>query len=144
MPTHLHVQNATQGPSLSGVKLVWILSFPFPRPVATPRLKSLVCGSIYPSLEGEQLDSYHFHKYKRYYGKFKQPRPGLELLLSCPFPTESITHGYILSYIYIYIYIYKDQSAEVEENTNCFSAEDLDSSNECPGYMTLNNLMVRL
>ena len=29
------------------------------------------------------------------------------------------------------------------EFTDCISAEAWDSSNECPGYMTLYNLMVR-
>ena len=33
---------------LSGVKQVWIQSFPSPRLVASPRLKNLVCPTIYP------------------------------------------------------------------------------------------------
>ena len=41
-------QDMTRGQFLSGVWQVWIQSFPSPRLVASPRLKNLVCHTIYP------------------------------------------------------------------------------------------------
>ena len=40
-------QDMTQDQILSGVLQVWIQSFPSPRLVASPRLKNLVCPTIY-------------------------------------------------------------------------------------------------
>ena len=42
-PTPPLGQDMTQGQFLSGVKQVWIQSFPSPRLVASPRLKNLLC-----------------------------------------------------------------------------------------------------
>ena len=47
-PTPPLGQDMTQGQFLSGVEQVWIQSFPSPRLVASPRLKNLVCPTIYP------------------------------------------------------------------------------------------------
>ena len=47
-PTPPLGQDMTQGQFLSGVWQVWIQSFPSPRLVAPPRLKNLVCPTIYP------------------------------------------------------------------------------------------------
>ena len=47
-PTPPLGQDMTQGQFLSGVYQVWIQSFPSPRLVASPRLKNLVCPTIYP------------------------------------------------------------------------------------------------
>ena len=41
-------RDVTQDQFLSGVKLVWIKSFPFPRLVAKPKLKKKVYPTIYP------------------------------------------------------------------------------------------------
>ena len=41
-------QDMTQGQFLSEVQQVWIQSFPSSRLVASPRLKNLVCPTIYP------------------------------------------------------------------------------------------------
>ena len=46
-------QDITQGQFLSEIEQVWIHSFPSPSLVASPRLKNLVCPTIYPYLEGE-------------------------------------------------------------------------------------------
>ena len=46
-------QDMTQAQFLSGVQKAWIQSFPSPWLVASPRLKNLVCPTIYPLLEGE-------------------------------------------------------------------------------------------
>ena len=51
-PTPPLGKDMTQGQFLSGVKQVWIQSFPS-RLVASPMLKNLVCPTIYPKLEGE-------------------------------------------------------------------------------------------
>ena len=48
LPTPPLGQDMTQGQFLSGVWQVWIQSFPSPRLVASPRLKNLVCPTIYP------------------------------------------------------------------------------------------------
>ena len=48
LPTPPLGQDMTQGQFLSGVQQDWIQSFPSPRLVATPRLKNLVCPTIYP------------------------------------------------------------------------------------------------
>ena len=48
LPIHLLGQDMTQGQFLSGVQQVWIQSCPSPRLVASPRLKDLVCPTIYP------------------------------------------------------------------------------------------------
>ena len=48
LPTPPLGQDMTQGQFLSGVQQVWIQSFPSPRLVASPRLKNLVCPTIYP------------------------------------------------------------------------------------------------
>ena len=53
LPTPQLGQDMTQGQFLSGVYQVWIQSFPSPRLVASPRLKNLVCPTIYPYVEGE-------------------------------------------------------------------------------------------
>ena len=45
LPLH---QNVTQSQCLSGPVLIWIQSFPFPRPVAEPRLKSPICPVTNP------------------------------------------------------------------------------------------------
>ena len=47
-PTPPLGQDMTQGQFLSGVQQVWIQSFPYPRLVASPRLKNLVCPTIFP------------------------------------------------------------------------------------------------
>ena len=47
-PTAPLGQDMTQGQFLSGVLQVWIQSFLSPRLVASPRLKKLVCPTIYP------------------------------------------------------------------------------------------------
>ena len=47
LPTPPLVQDMTQGQFLSEVQQVWIQSFPSPRLVASPRLKNLVCPTIY-------------------------------------------------------------------------------------------------
>ena len=47
-PTPPLRQDMTQGQLLSGVLQVRIHSFPSPRQVASPRLKNLVCPTIYP------------------------------------------------------------------------------------------------
>ena len=52
LPTPPLSQDMTQGQFLSGVKQVWIQSFP-PRRVSSPRLKNSVRPTIYPLLEGE-------------------------------------------------------------------------------------------
>ena len=49
LPTPLG-QDMTQGQFLSGVWQVWIQSFPSPRLVASPRLKNLLCPTIYPTI----------------------------------------------------------------------------------------------
>ena len=41
-------QDMTQGQSLGGVWQIWIHSFPSPRLVASPRLKKLLCLTIFP------------------------------------------------------------------------------------------------
>ena len=65
---------------------VWIQSILSPRLVASPRLKNLVCPTIYPLLEGEYLDSYLS------YVKCNQSGPGFELVSPCPYPaTITIT-----------------------------------------------------
>ena len=48
LPTPPLGQDMTQGQFLSEVQQVWIQSFPSPRLVASPRLKNLVCPTIYP------------------------------------------------------------------------------------------------
>ena len=48
LPTPPLGQDMTQGQFLSGVQQVWIQSFPSPRLVTSPRLKNLVCPTIYP------------------------------------------------------------------------------------------------
>ena len=48
LPTPPLGQDMTQGQFLSEVLQVWIQSFPSPRLVASPRLKNLVCPTIYP------------------------------------------------------------------------------------------------
>ena len=58
LPTPPLGQDMTQGQFLSRVYQVWIQTFPFPRLVASTRLKNLVCPTIYPKLEGELFDSY--------------------------------------------------------------------------------------
>ena len=47
LPTPPLGQDMTQGQFLSEVWQVWIQSFPSPRVVASPRLKNLVCPTIY-------------------------------------------------------------------------------------------------
>ena len=47
LPTPPLGQDMTQGQFLSGVWQVWIQSFPSPRLVASPRLKNLVCPTIW-------------------------------------------------------------------------------------------------
>ena len=51
-PTPPLRQDATQGQFLSGFKQVWVQSFLFPRLVASPRLKNLVCATILPIAGG--------------------------------------------------------------------------------------------
>ena len=48
LPTPPLGQDMTQGQFLSGVHQVWIQSFPSPWLVASPRLKNLVCPTLYP------------------------------------------------------------------------------------------------
>ena len=48
LPTPPLGQDMTKVNFLSGVQQVWIQSFPSPRLVASPRLKNLVCPTIYP------------------------------------------------------------------------------------------------
>ena len=48
LPTPPFGQDMTQGQFLSGVYQVAIQSFPSPRLVASPKLKNLVCPTIYP------------------------------------------------------------------------------------------------
>ena len=52
-PTPPLGKDMTQGQFLSGVSQVWIQSFPSLRLVASPRMKNLVCPTIYPELDGE-------------------------------------------------------------------------------------------
>ena len=47
-PTPPLEQDMTQGQFLSGAQQVWIQSFLSPRLVASPRLKNLICPTIYP------------------------------------------------------------------------------------------------
>ena len=53
-------QDLTQGQLFSEVLLVWIQSFPYPRIVVLPRLKSLVYSTY--SLRGGEIDSCPFQK----------------------------------------------------------------------------------
>ena len=48
LPTPPLGLDMTQGQFLNGVEQVWSQSFPSPRLVASPRLKNLVCPTIYP------------------------------------------------------------------------------------------------
>ena len=66
-------QNVTQDQFFRGVQLVWIQSFPSPRPVAISRLKNPICPTIYLSLGGENSQEHCS------YVKCKQPHPGFEL-----------------------------------------------------------------
>ena len=69
-------------PDEQGAILVWIQSFPSPRPVAIPRLKSPVCSTVYPYL----CQEYYC------FVKCKQSRSGFELGLPCSLPvTITIT-----------------------------------------------------
>ena len=89
-----HRQNMTQSQFLTGVKLVWIQSFPSPILVAKPRLK------IPYSQGGEQIDSClsqgHQHKVK-----WKKPHPGFKSRSPILFPltitiTSSMSHYALL------------------------------------------------
>ena len=48
LPTPPLGRDMTQGQFLSGVKQVSIQSFPSPKLVASPKLKNLVCLTVYP------------------------------------------------------------------------------------------------
>ena len=56
--TPWHKQDVTQGQYLSGIKQVWIQSFPSLRQITIQRLKSPICSIFYSYLEGEYFDSY--------------------------------------------------------------------------------------
>ena len=47
-----HEQDTTQGQFSCKFKQIWMSSFPFPKLVAIPRLKSSVCPTIYPLVGG--------------------------------------------------------------------------------------------
>ena len=57
-PTPPLGQDMTQGQFLSGVQPVWIQSFPSSRLVASPRLKNLVCPTIYPWRENNWIHTF--------------------------------------------------------------------------------------
>ena len=44
--SHSHKQVESPGQFLNKAKLVWLQSFPSPRPVGLPRLKNSVCPNI--------------------------------------------------------------------------------------------------
>ena len=88
---------------LSGVKQVWLQSFPSPRLVAIPKLKNPVYPAFYPLLNRKKLDVYLSRGYS-WYLKCKQLRFGFELGSTCP--TTITDSPWTPPYIHIYIYIY--------------------------------------
>ena len=95
---------------LSGALQAWIKSFPSPRLVAIPRLKSSVCPTIYLKLEGEQMDSFVSQEHKRSV-KCKQCRSGFELGSLCPFQTRATT-------LYLIILLWCAISAILQKKNN--------------------------
>ena len=92
----------------SGIKWVWIQSFPFLRLVALQRLKNLVCITIYPSLEESGEQKRWLSKGHKSEVKCISFHAGFELKMPYPFlKIITITlHASIYIYIYIYIYIW--------------------------------------
>ena len=98
-PTPPHQQDMTEGQFLSGVKWVWNQSFPSPRLIAIPRLKSPVSSAYYFPIAEEII-----------FGCI----PFLRVLVLCEMQTDSsriwtlfttfISYDYNHYTIYIYIY----------------------------------------
>ena len=55
---YVFTQPLHQGQCVITVALVWIQSFPSPRPVTLPKLKSSVNPTIYPLLDGGRVDRF--------------------------------------------------------------------------------------
>ena len=77
LPNPTHDQDVTQGQILNGVLQVWILSFPSPRLVAIPKLKSPVYLTILPLAERRIIGG--FIPFPKYCATWKQPHPRFEL-----------------------------------------------------------------